>query len=266
MLSHTRTLRIKLAYDGSEFSGWQVQPGKTTVQGKLEQVFSTIDDQPVHVTGSGRTDAGVHALGQVASCELHNPIPIEGLVKAVNRLLPPSIRVLEATEMQNGFHARYAAITKTYEYRIYRSEICPPFKSRYVYWYPYPLDEAAMIEACKQFIGTRDFCSFASLSHGNEPSSAIRTVNDSKMTREGEILRYRIRGTGFLYRMVRNIIGTLLDVGRGNLLPVDIVSILKACDRSAAGPTAPARGLYLVSVEYPEITGQENLYLKTSRH
>ncbi len=245
-----RTWKLTLSYDGTDFAGWQVQPRQRTVQGLLEQSLEQIEGAPVKATGSGRTDAGVHALAQVASCSMRNPIPAHGLLKALNRLLPPEIRVTAARETFAGFHARHAACAKTYEYRIHRGPFCPPFESRYVYWHPYPLDEAAMASAAARFEGGRDFRSFAS-EGGGAAGSTVRTVSASSFRREADLLAYRVRGSGFLYRMVRNMVGTLLEVGRGNLLPHDITRILEARDRRAAGPTAPARGLFLISVEYP---------------
>ncbi len=216
-----------------------------------------IEGAPVPAAGSGRTDAGVHALAQVASCVMRNPIPPDGLMKALNRLLPPAIRVVAARETYAGFHARHAATAKTYEYRIHRGSICPPFEARYTYWHPYPLDEMAMAAAAARFEGVRDFCSFASTGAGPVPST-VRTVFSASLSREGDRIRYRVRGSGFLYRMVRNMVGTLLEVGRGNLHADDIGRILDARDRRTAGPTAPARGLFLESVEYPTAQSHES--------
>lgn len=227
-----------------------MQPGKLTIQGCLEDALGKLDDGRVAVAGSGRTDAGVHALGQVASCSVRHPIPGDGLLKALNRLLPRSIRVTEIVEAPAGFHARRAASAKTYEYRMHRAAICPPFEARYTYWHPYPLDEDAMRAAAARFAGERDFRSFASES-GNTPASTVRTVFSSTLERSGDQLIYRVRGSGFLYRMVRNFVGTLLEAGRGNVAPAEVQRILDARDRRAAGPTAPACGLFLASVEYP---------------
>ena len=245
-----RTWKLTLSYDGTGFAGWQVQPRQRTVQGVLEAALARIEGSPVRAAGSGRTDAGVHALGQVASCSMRNPIPAEGLQRALNRLLPAEIRVTGASEADDGFHARHSARAKTYEYRIHRGRICPPFEARYVYWHPFALDEAAMAAAAARFEGERDYRSFAS-EGGELPESTVRTIHSSDLRREGNLLLYRVRGSGFLYRMVRNLVGTLLEVGRGNLTGDDIDRILLARDRKAAGPTAPARGLFLDSVEYP---------------
>lgn len=244
-----RNLKITLAYDGTDFCGWQIQPGQPTIQGLLEAVLAGIEGSAVKVHGSGRTDAGVHALAQVASFHIVNPIPPGNLRKAMNRLLPEAVRVLHVEEAGPDFHARYSARAKTYEYRIWREEICPPLVSRYVFPFPYPLDEERMRLAAPRFCGTRDFRSLAA-SNGEPTESTVRTVFASTLERAGEQLNYRVRGRGFLHHMVRNAVGTLLEVGRGNLTPDDIDRILEAKDRSAAGPTAPARGLFLVEVEY----------------
>lgn len=244
-----RNIRIRLAYDGAAYAGWQVQPGQPTIQGEVESALGRIEGRTVKVHGSGRTDSGVHALGQVASFGLENPIPPENLKKALNRLLPRDIRVLECGEAPAEFHARHSAAAKTYEYRICRAEVCPPFLRRYVYHHPYPLDEAAMIAGAAAFEGEHDFRSFASAG-GNEMESTVRTIFFSRLEREGDLLVYRVRGSGFLYRMVRNIVGTLLEVGRGNLAAGDIAGIIRVRNRGAAGPMAPAPGLFLVNVEY----------------
>lgn len=245
-----RTWKLTLSYDGTDFAGWQVQPRERTVQGSLEQALSRIAGRPVKADGSGRTDAGVHAIAQVASCRLAIPIPPHGLLKALNRLLPASIRVTAAEKAPPGFHARRSAIAKTYEYRLHRGAVCSPFEARYVHWHPYPLDEDAMVAAARHLRGERDFRSLVSASRGT-PESTVRTIHSSALSRGERLLVYRVRGSGFLYRMVRNIVGTLIEVGRGNLRPGDLEDVLAACDRRAAGPTAPARGLFLSEVEYP---------------
>lgn len=242
-----RNLKLTLAYDGTGFSGWQVQPGQRTIQGEIEAALAKIEGDPVKVHGSGRTDAGVHALGQTASFLLRNPIPAHNLRRALNHSLPPAIRVLAVEEVPQSFHARHSATAKTYEYRIFRGEVCPPFERRYVYHLPYPLNEEAMIGAAPRFEGTLDFRSLATRD-GEDKESTVRTIYSSRLQRDGERLVYRVRGSGFLYNMVRNIVGTLIETGRGNLPPIE--EILAARDRSAAGPTAPPQGLFLVDVEY----------------
>ena len=246
-----RNLKVTICYEGSDFAGWQVQPNQRTIQCEIERALLEIEGKPVRIHGSGRTDAGVHALGQVASFTLENRIPLKNLRKALNCLLPPAIRILEIVEVSPEFHARHSAVAKTYEYRWRRDEICPPFERRYVWHHPYPLDEAAMMRAAPLFEGGRDFRSMAT-NNGADLLSTVRTIYSSRLERVGPLLIYRVRGSGFLYNMVRNFVGTLLEVGRGNIAADSIPTILEARDRRAAGPTAPAVGLFLVNVEYPD--------------
>ena len=251
----TRNLKLTLAYDGADFSGWQVQPDRPTVQGWLSQAIERVTGTKVLPQGSGRTDAGVHALAQVASCAIESSIPAANLVTALNDLLPPSIRVRTAEEAAPEFHARKSAKAKTYRYRIYRGDISPPFLARYVYHHPYPLDEPAMMAAANVILGEHDFTSFAASDPEKgceeEERSKVRTVSYSRWERrQGDELVYIVKGNGFLHHMVRNLVGTFLMVGKGSLTMADFRQILDAKDRSAAGATAPASGLYLVSVEY----------------
>jgi tRNA pseudouridine38-40 synthase len=255
-----RNLKLILAYDGADFAGWQVQPERATIQGTLAQAIGRLTGEKVLPQGSGRTDAGVHALAQVASFTTASPIPAENLAKALNDLLPASIRVLEAAEVVAHFHARKSARAKTYRYRIYREAICPPMLARYVWHYPFPLDEAAMFEAAPVIEGQHDFTSFAAVdAEEHDESEArvknsgnIRTVWTSSWERSGSEFIYTVRGSGFLHHMVRNLVGTLLLVGKNSLSPADIPRILAGRDRSLAGATAPASGLYLVGVEYAD--------------
>ena len=268
-----RNFRLVLAYDGSEFHGWQVQPGVATIQGTLADALARITGERVLPQGSGRTDAGVHALAQVASVALASPIPATNLHGALNDVLPPSIRLLEVAEVAPDFHARYSARSKTYRYRIYRGAICPPFLARYVYHHPYPLDEAAMAAAAFLLEGTHDFTSFAAVDPERvarpasraeagdlardsvarpeeEETDNRRTIFSSRWERQGEEFVYTVRGSGFLHHMVRNLVGTFLLIGKGSLDQPGLRRILELKQRSAAGSTAPASGLYLVSVEY----------------
>ncbi len=245
-----RNLKLILSYDGTEFAGWQVQPGRTTVQGELALAVGRLSGENVLPQGSGRTDAGVHALAQVVSFATASAIPTENWVRALNDILPASIRVLEVTEAAPEFHARKSARAKTYRYRIHRGDVCPPFLARYVWHYPYPLDDAAMITAADVVVGERDFTSFAAVDPERAGRSNIRTVFSSGWSREGQELIYTIRGGGFLHHMVRNLVGTFMLIGKRTLSREDLVLILYARERSAAGPTAPASGLYLVAVEY----------------
>ncbi len=256
MARNVRNLKITLAYDGSDFFGWQVQPERATVQGTLAAALERVTGCRVLPQGSGRTDAGVHALAQVASCQIDADagIPTKNLARALNHVLPSAIRVLSVEEAAPEFHARKSARAKTYRYRIYRSEICPPFLARYVYHHPYPLEEEAMRDASTVIVGEHDFTSFAAVDpergREEEEASNSRTIYSSEWTREGEEFAYTVRGNGFLHHMVRNLVGTFLLVGKGTLDRAGMKRILAARDRSAAGPTAPACGLYLVSVEY----------------
>jgi tRNA pseudouridine38-40 synthase len=248
----SRRIRITVAYDGTDFHGWQVQPGLPTIQGALEEIVSALDAVPVHVAGSGRTDAGVHALAQTAAFTLRNPIPVENLRRAVNRLLPPAIRVVDAAETEPDFHPRFDAVDKLYRYSISRHEICNPFEWRYVYHHPYPLNEAAMVEAARRFEGEHDFTAFAAADDRDAHSvSKVRTIYESRLERLPGSLVYHVRGSGFLKHMVRNIVGAMIETGRGNLSPAGLDSLLQAKSTQKAGPTAPAKGLTLVTVSYP---------------
>jgi tRNA pseudouridine38-40 synthase len=246
-----RCIKITLAYDGTDYHGWQVQPGLPTIQGVLEQVISEIEGLPVQVSGSGRTDAGVHALGQVAAFGIRNPIPLPNLRKAMNRLLPAAIRVLSADEAPHDFHPRHDALAKTYEYRIFRDEVCPPFERRYVHHFPYPLDVNRLMRAAAVFEGEQDFSAFAASDERDAlGASKVRTIDSSRAEVSGERLYYRVRGSGFLKHMVRNLVGTLLEVGKGNVGEEEIRAFLCPGCADKAGATAPACGLFLVSVEY----------------
>jgi tRNA pseudouridine38-40 synthase len=258
-----RNLKLTLSYDGSEFAGWQVQPARNTVQGALASAIGRLSGENVLPQGSGRTDAGVHALAQVASFSTASAIPAENWLKALNHMLPASIRVLNVEEAASDFHARKSAHAKTYRYRIHRGAICPPFLARYVWHYPYPLDESAMIAAAAAVVGEHDFTSFAAVdperveriaateaSPSMNPTTNVRTIYSSSWTRDAEELIYTVRGNGFLHHMVRNLVGTFLLIGKGSVSLEDLRRILDARERTAAGPTAPASGLYLVKVEY----------------
>jgi tRNA pseudouridine38-40 synthase len=246
-----RNIRITVSYDGTGYHGWQVQPGLATIQGTLERVLTEIEGASVHVDGSGRTDAGVHALAQVAAFHLANPIPCENLRRAMNRLLPRDIRVLSVAEAPADFHPRYRATAKTYEYRILRAEICLPFERFHVYHHPYPLDEPRMLELAPALEGEHDFSAFAASDEGDESGrSKVRRIFNSGLERFNDRLIYRVRGSGFLKHMVRNIVGVLLEAGKGNVTRADFEARLAPGCTIPAGPTAPARGLFLVSVEY----------------
>jgi tRNA pseudouridine38-40 synthase len=253
-----RNWKLLLAYDGSDFCGWQVQPDQPTIQGQLSDAIERVTGERVLPQGSGRTDAGVHALGQVASFRLEAPIPPANLLRALNRALPESIRVFAAEIALPGFHARHSAVEKTYEYRIFRGEICPPTLARFVYALNWPLNVEAMTQAAGFVLGEHDFTSFAandpdaaSRESGCREQNCVRKVLESSWTTEPSQLVYRVTGSGFLHHMVRNLVGTLLEVGRGSMAADSIPEVIAARSREAAGPTAPAGGLFLVRVRYP---------------
>jgi tRNA pseudouridine38-40 synthase len=252
--------KLILTYDGSAYHGWQIQPGLATIQGHLQSALQRILGESPLPQGSGRTDAGVHALAQVASFPLFAPIPAANLVRALNHTLPSDIRVLSADSVPDAFHARHSTIAKTYEYRIFRGDLCSPFVARYVHACRWPLDLALLHQAAVQVIGEHDFVSLAAsdpdVSAEGQPRSTIRTIFSSQWTEEPgdlpDLLIYRVRGSGFLHHMVRNLVGTMLEIGRGQFPAGSMAAILAARARSAAGPTAPAHGLFLHSVEYPD--------------
>jgi len=258
--------KLTLTYDGTAYAGWQVQPGLPTIQGELQSAIGRILGRAWGETplpqGSGRTDAGVHALGQVASVALEAPIPAENLQRALNRTLPAAIRVLAVEPVAAEFHARHSAVAKTYEYRIFRGSLCSPFLAQYVHPCKWSLDLPLLHEAAAQVVGEHDFTSLAAtdaelsarLANDLELAapSNIRTIFSSDWAEiPGEVLVYRVRGNGFLHHMVRNLVGTMLEIARGQFPAGSMAAILEARARSAAGPTAPARGLFLHSVEYP---------------
>ena len=255
--------KLTLAYDGTAFHGWQIQPHLPTIQGTLAAALHHITGETVLPQGSGRTDTGVHALAQVVSLALTVPIPPANLLRALNRALPASIRVLTAQHVPPDFHARHNALRKTYEYRIFprptgsEESICSPFVAPFAWDCPWPFALDRANHAAQHILGNHDFTSFAAsdpdLSERTspQPRSNIRTIFASSWQRSGDLLHYRITGSGFLHHMVRNLVGTFVDIA-ATRLPLDAIpTILAARDRSAAGPTAPARGLFLVSVEYP---------------
>ena len=257
--------KLTLAYDGTPYFGWQVQPGLATVQGTVADAIHGITRERVLPQGSGRTDTGVHALGQVASFALETPIPPESFRRALNRRLPGSIRVVSAEHAPEDFHARHWAVAKTYEYRVFplherpwvegeeRDErICPPTLAPFCWACPWALELAALNQAAEQVVGEHDFTSFAASDpRGSNPVlTPVRRVWSSRWTAEGETLVYRVRGSGFLHHMVRNLVGTFVLAGSGRISPKAMGPMLAARSRSVTGPTSPASGLFLVNVEY----------------
>jgi tRNA pseudouridine38-40 synthase len=258
-----RNICLLIAYDGIDFHGWQRQPRQPTLQGLLEEHLERITGERAKLNGSGRTDAGVHAAGQVANFRTECPIPCESLHRALNDSLPASVRIRSAREVPGEFHARLDARSKTYRYRILQAPICPPFLARFVHHYPYALDFKEMSRAALLIEGEHDFTSFAGKAQGAKRSenkkgnrSMVRQIYFSRLRlhKNLRLLVYETRGNGFLHHMVRNIVGTLIEVGSGKLPSQAIPSIIEARDRRAAGPTAPAQGLCLVRVEYGDVT------------
>ncbi len=254
-----RNLKLTIAYDGAEFHGWQIQPGVPTIQGALNDVASQVTQEKIIVHGASRTDAGVHALGQVAHFKTRSLIPASEFQSAFNALLPPAIRVMAAEEVGPDFHARWQSQAKTYRYRIFRGAVLPPFEHRRMLHVPWPLDGAAMSAAASEFAGEHDFETFAASSGSEEEDrdrTSVRVIHSSEIISDParDELIYLVRGRSFLRYMVRKIVGTLLEVGKGRLAPEDIRELFAARDRSRSGPTVPPEGLYLVSLEYPDPT------------
>ena len=278
-----------LSYDGTLLHGWQIQPTRSTVQGHLADALAHITGERTLPQGSGRTDAGVHALAQVATFSLSSPIPAANLHRALNRVLPPSIRVLSLEPATPPFHARHSALAKTYEYRIFPlrplatmpgrqtqitprtpNRICSPMLAPFVWDCPFSLHLPSLEQAATHILGTHDFTSFAAANsaaldpatpprvpvdplpeYPDSPPSPCRTIHASSWTQTPDgLLLYRVTGSGFLHHMVRNLVGTFVHAGSGRIDPNQIPAILAARNRSAAGPTAPARGLFLVEVQY----------------
>jgi len=252
-----RYLKLTIAYDGTDFHGWQIQSGKPTIQGEIVTVLRRLTQENIAIHGAGRTDAGVHALGQVASFRTQTALSAAELQRALNALLPPAIRIVRVDETGPDFNARWSARAKVYRYRLYRGKVVPPMIWRYVLHYPFPLDEDRMRAAAARLVGSHDFAAFAA-STGSEDDdkerSTVREIYATELVRspDGEELVFTVRGRSFLRYMVRKMVGTLLDVGRGRLAPEDIERLYESKDRSKSGPTVPARGLCMVSVEHEE--------------
>jgi tRNA pseudouridine38-40 synthase len=252
-----RYFKLTIAYDGTDFHGWQIQANRPTVQGEIVAVLRRLTQENVQLPGAGRTDAGVHALGQVASFRTQSPLSAGEFQRALNALLPPTIRVVAAEETGPDFSARWSAKGKVYLYRLYRGKVVPPMLWRYVLHYPFPLDEEAMKDAAARFVGVHDFSSFAA-SSGSEEDDKERTLEreifstELQRTEDGEELWFTVHGRSFLRYMVRKMVGTLLEVGRGKLTPEDIDKLYELKDRSKSGPTVPPQGLFMVRVDHDE--------------
>ncbi len=252
-----RYFKLTIAYDGTDFHGWQFQKNEPTVQGEITTVLRRLTQEDVQLLGAGRTDAGVHALGQVGSFRTQSALSAEEFQRALNALLPPTIRIVAAEEKGPDFNARWSAKGKVYRYRIYRGKVVPPLLWRYVLHYPFPLNEEAMREASARFVGVHDFSSFAA-STGSEDDDKERNMEreiystELRRTEDGEELWFTVHGRSFLRYMVRKMVGTLLDVGRGKLTAEDIDRLYEIKDRSKSGPTVPPQGLFMVSVDHEE--------------
>lgn len=243
-----RNIKCVIAYDGTGYCGWQMQAGDRTVQGVVEDALSAILKHPVRVTASGRTDAGVHALGQVINFTTGTGIPVQGMLRGLNSILPDDVAVLSACEAAMDFHARFHARSKTYAYVMDTTPVRNPFVQRYALHVGGPLDVEAMRAAAHSLEGEHDFASFQAA--GSEVRTTVRTLYISEVIMKEDKVYLWMQGSGFLRHMVRNIAGTLLLVGRRRLDPADMHGIMALRDRSRAGPTAPPQGLYLVGVAY----------------
>jgi tRNA pseudouridine38-40 synthase len=243
-----RTLKITLAYDGTRFVGWQRQAVGESIQGLLEDALARFEGAPLTAHGAGRTDAGVHALAQVASARVTFTHDAGTLIRALNAHLPDAIRVAAVEDAAEGFHARFSARGKTYRYQVRNTSIADPFDRAFVWHLPEPLSLDAMTRAASLLVGTHDFIAFRSM--GSEIAGSVRTVTRSEWHHRDGVLTYEISGNGFLRHMVRAIVGTLVEIGRGWRQPDDIASLLAGGARADAGATAPPHGLFLVSVDY----------------
>jgi len=243
-----RRIKLEIAYDGTRYCGWQVQPEEITVEGLINEKLSQLLGEKIEVIGASRTDSGVHAMGNVAVFDTNSSIPAEKFAKALNVRLPEDIRVQTSCEAPIDFHPRRTECVKTYEYRIQNRKIEMPMDRLYSYFVYVDLDIEAMQRAAEYLVGTHDYKSFCSVK--TQVLDTVRTIYSIKVSKKEDIIYIRIKGNGFLYNMVRIIVGTLINVGRGFHSPEKVLEILKACDRSLAGPTAPAKGLTLVKIEY----------------
>ncbi len=243
-----RNIKLTIAYDGTDYHGWQSQPGLRTIQQTLETAIASLTTQPASVTASGRTDAGVHALGQVVHFLTPSRHPLEVFTRALNALLPPDVRVLAAEEMPQAFHATLDARSKRYRYVVDNGQVADPFRVRYAWRVGRTLDAERMRSGGRMLLGRHDFHSFET--EWPNRSSSVRTILDLAVARDGPLVTIEVEADGFLYNMVRSIAGTLVLVGLGRRDPEWVGQALSACDRAAAGPNAPAQGLFLLRVHY----------------
>jgi len=250
--SGMRNIKLTIEYDGTGYHGWQRQENALSVQEVLEKALSKLTGSEVVLTSSGRTDTGVHALGQVANFFTQSTIPAERISLAVNNLLPDDIVVKKSEEVPPDFHSRFSATGKKYRYLIYNSRIPSAFMRNRAYHVYEALDLEAMKKASQYFLGEHDFAGF--MASGSSVKTTVRTIYDVSLEKSGDLIEFQITGSGFLYNMVRIIAGTLVEVGKGKIRPDDIKGILESRDRTLAGITAPAHGLYLVEVYYGSMT------------
>lgn len=246
-----KRIMLTVAYDGTDYHGWQYQNNGKTIEGELNKALSSLLQKNIEVIGASRTDAGVHAMCNVAVFDTDAGIPAEKYSYALNQMLPDDIRIRKSQEVPADFHPRKTDTVKTYEYRIDCEEFADPLKTRYAYFNYVPLDASKMQEAAFHLIGTHDFKSFCSVN--TTATTTVRTIFDIQVIRDGVDIVVRITGNGFLYNMVRIIVGTLMDVGRGKYEPSKVKEILEATDRTAAGPTVPACGLMLKELRFLEL-------------
>ncbi len=243
-----RNIKLTILYDGSQYHGWQIQPGQKTIQGEITEAIENLLGGKVQVFGASRTDAGVSALGQAGLMQIDSPIPVENLAKAITDRLPADIAVSEAVEVPDGFDVIKAVKSKLYRYTIFTGQVRPVLQMRHCWHLPAKVDTTAMDEAAKMLVGKKDFKSFASADDRRENS--VRTIFRCDVTTQDDWLYIDVEGDGFLYNMVRNIIGTLVEIGIGRQKPEKISEILEAKDRTTAGPIAPAVGLCLMWIKY----------------
>ncbi len=243
--------KLIIAYDGTNYGGWQTQPNAPSIQSHIEEVLKTVLRHPLSITGSGRTDAGVHALAQVAHFHFDHEIAVKRTLLSLNALLPPDIRIRDIQLAPTHFHARFSAKAKIYHYHIHLGASRDPFKRLYSYHPRYKVDLELLKKAAKYFIGTHDFSSFANEAHkGSASKDAIRTIYRLDIIEEEGGIRLEFEGNGFLYKMVRNSVGTLLDIAKGKIPIESLPSIFEAKDRRKAGKSAPPQGLFLIEVKY----------------
>ena len=243
-----KRIMLEIAYDGTSYNGWQVQPGKPTVEAEINKALTALLGEEITVIGASRTDSGVHALGNVAVFDTGSSFPVDKIYLALNSRLPADIRIKSSVEVAEDFHPRKVNCVKTYEYKILNSRVADPTKRLYSYHIYYYLDVALMQKGTAYLTGEHDFTSFCSVN--TQVKDMVRTIYDLDVIKDGDMITIRVRGNGFLYNMVRIIAGTLIDIGRGKYLPEKVEEILKGRERSLAGPTAPAHGLTLIKIEY----------------